>query len=415
MKKKLVMRLLKKRNFSLKSYGYSMNPIIHDGDIVSYRRTSFLRTKLCDLIMIKKFGKLLTHRVIFKQHNYLITKGDNNINADGKIYPKKIIARLYQVKRSGQTFNPEDIYLIQSTLYFQEIIRIKQEFEKEKIDFVLLKGLPIHLYYEKTHPRRIYLDCDILIHNQAAGKADRILLSFGYKKADSSLFKIPKGIKDKKVESAYYKNINGFNVVFDLHYKAVFMMTQLGKLEALYPQNLIDQLTIELLQNTKIVNIQGEKFPILSPNDQIIYLVLHFFHHNFRGAFRLELLHRIILKYSRSVNWALISTKIKTYRVQNFVYPVFILLKKLYKTSIPPLFLKSIQPSSLPLQYLSSVINHPLLVFDDELRIRAGINRFKNLFFLSPNAIFTKILVFINIQVLFLIFWLMKKRITFKK
>ena len=43
-------------------------------------------------------------------------------------------------------------------------------------------------------------------------------------------------MKDKESELAYYKIINGFMVTFDLHLEVVFMMTQLGRLEALYPQ-----------------------------------------------------------------------------------------------------------------------------------------------------------------------------------
>jgi hypothetical protein len=67
-------------------------------------------------------------------------------------------------------------------IWNQEIIKIKRAFEEENIDFVFLKGLPLHLYYEKTHPKRIYADCDVLINKKDFLEAEKIIIKFGYKK-----------------------------------------------------------------------------------------------------------------------------------------------------------------------------------------------------------------------------------------
>jgi len=67
-------------------------------------------------------------------------------------------------------------------------------------------------------------------------------------------------------------------------------------LESLYPQVFIDRLTDKFLKNKRIVKIQNESFPILSNGNLILYLALHFFHHNFRGTFRLEFLHKIMVE-----------------------------------------------------------------------------------------------------------------------
>jgi len=144
--------LKKQKQFSLKSQGSSMLPLLQANDVIYYRQTTFSRCKTNDLIMAKKNGQLFTHRVIYKTKKYLITKGDNNLQSDGKIYPRQIIAKVYQIKRNGKIFHPENLYLFQSTLYFQEIVKIKRAFEKEKIDFVFLKGLPLHLYFKGKHP-----------------------------------------------------------------------------------------------------------------------------------------------------------------------------------------------------------------------------------------------------------------------
>ena len=151
-----------------------MEPIFHENDVLYFKKIAFKSIKVNDIVSIKKGKQLISHRVIYKTNKYLVTKGDNNPISDGKIFPKQIIGKVYQVKRKGQIFDPEQLYLLQSTLYFQEIVKIKTKLDKQGINYVFLKGLPLHLYFEKTHPRRIYLDCDVLVDKKDFFKAEKI-------------------------------------------------------------------------------------------------------------------------------------------------------------------------------------------------------------------------------------------------
>ena len=428
--------LLQSKSFSLKAAGNSMLPILRSGDVVHYRKMSIKNIKINDLVLVKKKSKLFTHRVIYKEiprpvypeqsrrarddrgGGFLITKGDNNPESDGKIYPQNVVAKVQSVKRNGKEFDPNQIYLLQSSLYFQEIIKIKSLFERHNIDFVYLKGLPLHLYYEGEHPRRIYADCDVLVNKNDFQRAEKILLKQGYKKQDSPLSKGQKHMKDKESELAYYKIINGFMVTFDLHIEVVFMMTQLGRLEALYPQKLINKLTEECLRTKRQVKIHNEFFQILDTKYLILYLALHFFHHNYRGAFRLEFLDKVIRKNKPNTELInlpagkagqLIDT-VKFYRLHNFVYPTFLLLKKYYQTPIPQNFLAKIKPTNpLIRESVNSLIKTN--IFDDEPRIGAGITRFKNLFFLSPEPLWRKMMIVFNQQVLYTGVWLIVQKI----
>jgi len=49
-------------------------------------------------------------------------------------------------------------------------------------------------------------------------------------------------------------------------------------------------------------------------------------------------------------------------------------------------------------------------IFDDEPRLKSGINRFKNLFILSPMPLYKKVLVILNYQVIYSIIWLFMKK-----
>lgn len=260
-----IIKQLKKRiSFSLQADGESMLPLLHPKDLVNYQKISFSKIKINDLILVFKNNLAFTHRVIYKTDKYLITKGDNNLESDGKINPNQIIGKVTSVKRKNKIIDPEILYLIQSSLYLKEIVKIVSAFEKNKINYAFLKGLPVHLYYEKTHPRRLYQDTDVLIDKQDYKTAAKILTKFGYKSADSSLSPTQKKLKDKTVEVSFYKLVNGFPVVFDIHLEVAFMMTQIGHLEALYPQKLIDQLTGEMLKNKKEIKVNDKQFLILN-------------------------------------------------------------------------------------------------------------------------------------------------------
>jgi signal peptidase I len=410
---KIFKKLLHLKTLPLKSTGQSMLPILRPNDIVYFKKTPFLKIKVNDLIIFKKKNQLITHRVIYKTKKYLITKGDNNPNCDGKIYPKQILGKVYQIKRNGQIFKPETFYLIQSTHYFSEIVKIKNEFDKENINYVFLKGLPLHLYFEGTHPKRLYADCDVLVDKKDFQKAEEILFSFDYQKADTSLSYFQKKLQDKQVENAYFKTINGFTVVFDLHLEVVFMMTQLGKLEALYPQKLIDNLTEEFLKIKRKIKINNEPFLILDTCYLLLYLALHLFHHNFSGAFRYDFLDKVIKKSKISIkSWQEIALIIKKYQLNNFVFPVFFLLKKYYQSPISKNFFKKIQPKPLHNVYtMFTQFLHEINIFNDEPRIRAGIKRFLYLFIFSPSPFWKKILIIFNPQVIFAVLWVVWKKI----
>lgn len=348
----------------------------------------FSKIKTNDLILALKNNLAFTHRVIYKADNYLVTKGDNNLESDGKINSNQIIGKAVSVKRKNKIIDPEMIYLIQSSFYFKEIVKVVNFFEENNINYVFLKGLPVHLYYEKTHPRRIYQDADVLIERKDYKKVKTILGSLRYKSSDFSPFIKNRKIADH-VEISFYRLVNGFPIVFDVHLEAVFLMVQINNIEAIYPQKLVTQFTHDLLITKKKVIISGQQLFILNTRYLILYLALHFFHHNFTGAFRLEFINTILKKNNYLMDDRL-QDSIKKYRLQNFVYPVFYLLKKYYQTPIS-------------IQFLSSRIYHLGSIFDDQTRFEAGINRFKNIFLFSPNPLFKRVLILTNFKVIYLI------------
>src|SRR4029078_5772 len=167
---------------TLKAFGNSMLPILQNEDVVVLKKKKFLSLKVNDIICFRKNQTYTTHRVIYIGKNNVITKGDSMMFSDGKIYPKNYVGTVTRIKRDSMYFNIKALYLIQSTIYFDEIVKLEKKLVKHKLRHVFLKSLPLNIYYEGSIPRRIYSDCDILLEIKNAQKTAKILKELGYKR-----------------------------------------------------------------------------------------------------------------------------------------------------------------------------------------------------------------------------------------
>lgn len=384
-----------------------MLPILQPGDWLYFKKMSYRNFKVDDIVLVRtRFHNYFVHRMLYKSKKYAVTKGDNNLFTDGKINPKRIIAKVTKIKRGNHILLPTSLYLVQSSYYLNEIIKIKDEFDGSHINYVFLKGLPIHLYFEKSHPKRVYADCDILVDEKDATKAKAILKAKGYRSVGEPLIKTLK--ETNYPEVSYQKSLRGFPVNFDIHTEAVFLMTQLGKIDSLYPQKHVKKLTQELLHNKKTVKIDGHSYKILDNRYLILYLLLHFFHHNYKGIFRLELI-SIVIKQSRlgKKDWEFLSNKINEYRLSGYIYPALLLLRKYYNNELPVSFLRMIKKKP---SVASEIVNSGS-VFGVEDRMTSGINRFINIFRLSESPTVIKLTILFNPEIIFYSAFVLKEKL----
>jgi signal peptidase I len=411
-------KLVQKKSFRIKATGNSMLPLLKPEDIVFINTISFEKIRVNDIVFVHKKNTSFIHRVIYrkfvkKRIQYVITKGDNNNHADGHISSPHIYGIVSKIQRGKMIIGIDELYLLQSSIYLTEIIKIGNAFTKYKIDYVILKGLPLHIYYSHTHPRRIYADCDILVKNQNIAFISKIFSKHGYRTIQSEFSPIHKKFKDHYTEISFIKNSLLFPVTFDIHFEPIFMLNQLGKLESLYPQKLIEQITDKFLREKRIVTVEHVPFPVLSTENLIMYLSYHIFRHNFKEIHRYELLHRIwqTTGIKTRVNfYHRVRNEILMTKLNNFIYPVFIFLIRYFNTPIPKQFLTSIRPDKHKLDY----INKNILtsdIFESEQRITAGIQRFKNVWALSPLPFYLKCTTIFNLSVLYMGIWLLIKKL----
>lgn len=380
----------KRQRFSIKSQGDSMYPLLQDGDIVEYESVYFKDISLNDIILVHVDHVLMTHRVIYKMKQACITRGDNNTTADIPIKSSQILGKALRFKRNNTWYKLQDTYTAQSTFYLNEIQKLETSLQFADVSHVFLKGVLISLHYLDAIPKRVYADCDLLINREDYKKTEKAFKVLGYKLRKPLLTFDSNHEKQSKPEINYAKKIDGLLVVFDVHFEPVFLMTQLDGMQFLYPKMKLMKLGEELIGRSRQYNIGGLNYPICSTSNQLLYLALHIFHHNYTDSTRYQFLDAIIRKHSTKKIWKEIQTTIHEYELEGYLYLVFILLKKHFKTPIPKEFITKITPSWIK-KTVSIYYSSQIDIFSIDTQLKAGIGRFILVFLLSPNPIWTKI------------------------
>ena len=116
------------------------------------------KVKVNDIVLVFKKNRFFVHRLIHKRGKTIVTRGDHNLSSDGQFRERNLLGKVVGVKRGNNRINIENMNLIQSTLYFAEAVKISGKFQKKGIKMIILKGLPLHLFIEGTHPKRLYAD-----------------------------------------------------------------------------------------------------------------------------------------------------------------------------------------------------------------------------------------------------------------
>ncbi len=376
-----------------------MLPIIHHNDELYVYEVDHSKLKVNDVVIFKgEKGRLIAHRLIFIDKSFAVTKGDSNPHNDGRMAIKKIVGRVEKIRRNGQMYSLGELYLIQSAIYYKEILKIIRSFNRKDIEYLVLKGLPLHLYYQGTTPQRVYHDCDLMIRRKNFAQIKKIMKQHGYREVVEKTFDKKSLPISERSEISFSKIVNGVPVIFDMHFEPAFLMTQASVLETLYEKTLLDKLTNDLFVNKRLVTIKNEPICVLNPEFLLVYLALHFFSHSYRESFRLHFMSHIVKRERLSVKkWLEIAEIINRYRLANFVYPSFKLLMKNAHLKIPMSFFKLLNITNIAAVKEYSMTN----VSSDESWLMGGVEKFLIIFRLSQRPWLIKILVFLNPKIVY--------------
>lgn len=404
---------LHKSTFRIKAEGTSMLPLLYTGDLVEYRKISFKEIRLNDIVLTYKAGVFMTHRATYKTNSYIITRGDNNRGSDGKIYPNHILGKVSRFKRNGTWHTIEEQYIAQSLYYLKEVKKISKRLQLKGVPHVFIKGVVTSLKHYGQLPQRIYSDCDLLIHRDDFQKVRKAFEKEGYVFLENQQ---SLAIKSKdampKFEGDFYKKVDTTPIHFDVHLEPVFLMTKVSGMGLLYKDSSRKKLGSHFIENRDWIHFENdEKYPVCSITDQILYLALHFFHHNNTDITRLYFIHELLRTNKKKIKWDEFVNTAKHFSLQAYIYPTLLLLRRYFKTPIPIGILKQLTLKGYKKKVLDYVLQHSN-IFDEDTRLRSGIVRFFLIFLLSPEPLWKKSFIFMHPDAVISIIWVITKKLS---
>lgn len=357
-----------------------MVPLILPSDKPIVKKTRSYR--LNDIVVARYQGKLIAHRIIYMYPDgSLQTKGDNNLASDGKIRKSRILGKVERVIRGGASISLSHVYLSQSSTYLKELNLLNNALKRTRIAYVLLKGLPLHLAHGGKLPRRLYFDADILVKRKDQKGVERNFAKLGFEPIEPQL--LGKTVKNYS-QISFVKKVKPFAVIIDVHFSPGVGFTKATSLNRLIPS--LSRYTQDLFESTKEVRVEGSLYPMLNQENLVLYLLLHLFHHNFRGIHRLEFIDMLVR--TSKPDMEIVVDKAKKYGFEYFIYPAILAVHKFFGAIT--------LPENLNLSYSAGLVGKFVLdssPFEDDRKAVEGAKRFIFTFCLSRASILTKLSV----------------------
>lgn len=206
------------------------------------------------------------------------------------------------------------------------LIEILEAFLDAKIKVIVLKGMALAETVYPDMALRPFSDLDLLIFKEDLRKIEAKLSQFGY-----DLFRDYRlGFAQQFGSRLTYIKEN--EVSIDLHWHIADL-----------PYSKYIPIS-SFWENAISVNIEGVETLILSPEDMLIHLCLHFSGHHYSELFWLVDISETIYCYSETIDWGLLLEKIRRYRIHSLMRYILRLVKELFE---PPM-------SAFILEHLSS-------------------------------------------------------------
>lgn len=198
--------------------------------------------------------------------------------------------------------------------YMEEMKQLFKDFTSQGISFIPLKGLVLRNLYPIPEMRTMG-DADILVLESDMKIAREILSEMGYKKESTD---------SKHIHFSHKTRLS-----IELHFSLITKGTlskNLNSFEA------------DVWKNAKMSYVLGMASNILSPEDQLLHLILHMAVHLSSGGFGLRQLCDLFLfieKNNKNINWDYINIKTREYEIIPFTSTLFIICSKLFGMDLP--------------------------------------------------------------------------------
>lgn len=133
---------MKKTNLSLQSYGKSMSPLINPGDRLEIQYIKQKKIKISDIIVFYDGERCVSHRVIKKKKDFILTTGDNVLYPDKELEYSQILGKVIKVygRYGCIDFDRRLVQMFQYYFLFRSLILLYTPFLFYKRLSVILRG-----------------------------------------------------------------------------------------------------------------------------------------------------------------------------------------------------------------------------------------------------------------------------------
>jgi len=94
----------------LKVTGASMLPYVWPGDVVTVQRRDAADLRPGQIVLYRRHGKLIAHRVKAIVGDYLITQGDSLPHSDSPVSTSEVVGQLVGILRDGRSTSLEPLF-----------------------------------------------------------------------------------------------------------------------------------------------------------------------------------------------------------------------------------------------------------------------------------------------------------------
>jgi hypothetical protein len=211
-------------------------------------------------------------------------------------------------------------------LQTNELIKVMELLKKQDIEIIAIKGPPLAFYLYHDISMRASRDLDILASPSDITRIDKFLLEAGYTKDCNA-----KQLSIKQ-ETLLIKNFHHFSYRNDLGIQLELHWRLLG--------NNYDIPFEDLLPRKSEIVLFGKSLPVLSKEDNLIYLILHGSGHAWKRLRWICDIYEMVK--NNALDWNIILQRAKELEMLHLLEQTMILLKILfrYKATINPILTK---------------------------------------------------------------------------
>lgn len=234
-----------------------------------------------------------------------------------------------------------------------EMDSVLGNFDKNGISVIALKGAILAEQLYGNPGLRPMSDIDIMVKSEDLPRAGSLLLEMGYQQMEADLDR-PHAFH----ESPYYRQ-GPISLYIELHWNL-----DNPKLVAIPLQ--------EIWQRAQSIQIRGKTIKVLSPEDNMLFLMVHMHKHSDNTLKSLIDVMLMIKKYQGILDWDYILKSARSWEVEIGIYYALRWSKELLGAPVPSSLLRELKPGVLRKWILGSLISRNSLISpikNEKLRI----------------------------------------------